>query len=129
MIELALADRIVERREAIQSVVSRIEQGSSEVDLQDLQALLVDVAGRGKRDPGIEMAADDLFAAAAAVVTDRNSNSQPIARKLRLLRDAGFRLQHRLASAAERCAMRTQVTGSLQPCIPSRASAYRRWLK
>ena len=101
MVGTALAEGIEKRQEAIQAVVFRIEQGSTEVDLHDLQTLLVDVTGGDRRDPGIEMAADDLFAAAAAVVTDRNSNSQPMARKLRLLRDAGFRLQHRLAGAAE----------------------------
>lgn len=102
MTEQALAGRIADRQEAIQSIVSRIQQGSNDIGLHDLQTLLVDVAGTVRRDPGIEIAADDLFAAAVAVVTDRNSNSQPLARKLRLLHDAGFRLQHRLAGAAER---------------------------
>jgi hypothetical protein len=106
MVGTAVAKGIETRQEAIQAVVSRIERGSTEVDLHDLQTLLVNVTGGSRRDPGIEMAADDLFAAAAAVVTDRNSNSQPMARKLRLLRDAGFRLQHRLAGAAERAGQR-----------------------
>jgi len=106
MVETALAEAIEKRREAIQAVVFRIEQGSTEVDLHDLQALLVDVTGGSRRDPGIEIAADDLFAAAAAVVTDRSSNSQPTARKLRLLRDADLRLQHRLAGVAERAGQR-----------------------
>lgn len=105
MVETALAEAIEKRREAIQAVVSRIERGSTEIDLHDLQALLVGVTGGNRRDPGIEMAADDLFAA-AAVVTDRNSNSQPMARKLRLLHDADLRRQHRLAGVAERAGQR-----------------------
>ncbi|WP_230533260.1 hypothetical protein [Microvirga roseola] len=102
MTEQALADRITNKREAIQSALSRIEQRSNEADLHDLRSLLVDVVGAVRRDPGLEAAADDLFAAAAAVVVDKNENSQPFARKLRLLRDAGHRLHHRLVSATER---------------------------
>lgn len=102
MAEQALSEKIEKRREAIQSVVIRIEQGSNEIDLHDLRTLLVDVAGAVKRDPGIEAAADDLYAAAAAIVIDKNAGSQPIARKRRLLHDAKLRLQHRLAGAIER---------------------------
>src|SRR5918997_2655484 len=96
------AEVIAERQQAIELAVDRIAQHAESGDLRDLQVLLVNLTGLLKRAPGIEATADDLYAAAIAVVTDRRVNSQPATRKLRLLKDAGQRLRERLMGAAER---------------------------
>jgi hypothetical protein len=98
----ALAKTIEERLAFIDPIVDGIEQGGGEADLRDLRLLLIDTIGLLKRDPGIEAAAEDLFAAASALVSDSSSSSQPLARKLRLLRSAHLRLRERLNGAAER---------------------------
>jgi hypothetical protein len=97
-----LARTIDERLAFIDPIVDALEQGGGESDLRDLRLLLIDTIGLLKRDPGIEAAAEDLYAAAAALVSDSAASSQPIARKLRLLRSAHARLRERLAGAAER---------------------------
>ena len=96
------AELITERQQAIEFVVARIAQHAESADLRDLQVLLVDLTGVLRRNPGIEANADDVYAAAAAVVRDRRAGSQPVKRKLRLLKDASQRLRERLAGAAER---------------------------
>jgi hypothetical protein len=93
---------IAERQQAIELAVDQIAQHAESGDLRDLQVLLVNVTGLLKRDPGVEATADDLYAAATAVVTDRRASSQPATRKLRLLKDASQRLRERLTGAAER---------------------------
>ena len=98
----ALAKTIEERLAFIDPIVDAIEQGGGESDLRDLRLLLIDTIGLLKRDPGIESAAEDLFGAASALVADGSNGSQPLARKLRLLRSAHHRLRERLNGAAER---------------------------
>jgi hypothetical protein len=98
----SLARTIDERLAFIDPIVEGIEQGGGESDLRDLRLLLIDTIGLLKRDPGIEAAAEDLYAAAAALVSDSTASSQPLARKLRLLRTAHDRLRERLSGAAER---------------------------
>ena len=102
MIPKTFEETIRERIEAVELVVTVIAQEGREASLHDLRVLLINVMGLLKRNPGIESAADDLYAAAAALVTDSSVGSQPIARKLRLLRDARDRFCARLPSAAER---------------------------
>jgi hypothetical protein len=96
------AEVIAERQQAIELAVDQIAQHAESGDLHDLQVLLVNVTGLLKRDPGIEATADDLYAAATAVVKDRRVNFQPATRKLRLLKDASQRFRQRLMGAAER---------------------------
>jgi hypothetical protein len=91
MTHKSFPETINERLAAIKLVVPRVAQGCEESDLRDLRILLIDVIGMLKRDPGVEAAADDLYAAAAAVVRDNCVHSQPAARKLRLLIEAGLR--------------------------------------
>lgn len=95
-------ETITERSAAIDLVVTLIAQEGGETDLHDLRVLLINIMGLVKRDPGIESAADDLYAAAAALVKDSSLGLQPIARKLRLLKDARERFCSRLPSAVER---------------------------
>jgi hypothetical protein len=54
-----------------------------------------------KRNPGVEAAADDLYAAAAAVAMDTHVDWQPATRKRSLLTDASLRFCCRVKRAAE----------------------------
>jgi hypothetical protein len=97
-----LAETIDDRLGAIELAVSAITNETSEAELQKLRVLIVDAMSCLGRDPGVEAAADDLYAAANALVADSSIGSQPLARKLRLLKDAGMRFRIRLLGAAER---------------------------
>jgi len=111
------AQAIRERLERMEPILSRIEQEGSEADLHNLRLLLIEVISLLERDPGIEAAVDDLYAAAAALVRDSYVASQPLARKLRLLRDARQRFCARLMGIAKRAGsedqMRLQVFSSV----------------
>lgn len=95
-------EMIDERLESIDLAVTWIAHGATELELRDLRILLVDVTGLIKRDPGVEAAVDDLYAAAGAVVKDRPLCLQPMFRKQRLLKEANFRLRKQLHLAASR---------------------------
>lgn len=81
--------------------IARIEQGDDAgAALRELRGLLVELEGMVARDPGIRMAADDLGAAATAMVASRSAASALVdVRCRRLLREANARLRDRLASA------------------------------
>jgi hypothetical protein len=102
MMHKTFAETIDDRLRAIGLLVDCLVRESGKDDLHDLRVLLIDVTGLLKRDPGIEAAADDLYAAAAALVIDSTIGAQPIARKLRLLKDARLRFCNRLTGAADR---------------------------
>jgi len=102
MLHKTFAETIDERLRAIGWLVDCIGLDPTRDDLRDLRILLIDVIGLLRRDPGIEAAADDLYAATNALVTDNAVGAQPIARKLRLLEDARQRFCGRLNGAAER---------------------------
>ncbi|WP_230533832.1 hypothetical protein [Microvirga roseola] len=102
MTHKTFAENVEERSAAIELVVTLILQEGREAGLHDLRVLLIDVMGLMKRDPGLESAADDLYAAAAALVKDSSSGLQPIARKLRLLKDARERFCSRLSDVGSR---------------------------
>ena len=84
----------------VEALLGRIEQDGAEVDLQDLRAVLIEVANLVEHSPGISAAIDDLYEAASAVQKDAVVSSSPDARHRRFLREAKLRLQDRLASAA-----------------------------
>ena len=68
--------------------------------LRELWAVLLELKVVVARDPGIRMAAEDLYAASAAIVAGQNTGSERAdIRPWRLLRDADRRLRDRLASA------------------------------
>ena len=102
MADKTFAERIDERLAAIEHVVASLAESSTQTNLRDLRVLLIDVIGLLKRDPGVEAAADDLYGAAMALVVDSAVGSQPLPRKLRLLRDARQRFHDRLLGATAR---------------------------
>ena len=52
-----------------------------------------------ERDPGLDAATTDLYAAAAAMVQDTPTAAQPLARKRRLLNEVQTRFLERTATA------------------------------
>jgi hypothetical protein len=101
MTHTSFPETINERLAAIELVVVRIARAGDQSDLPDLRVLLIDVMGLLKRNPGVEAAADDLYAAAAAVAMDAHVDWQPATRKRRLLTDASLRFCDRARRAAE----------------------------
>ncbi len=97
-----LTDAVDEKLASIALVLAHVEQGDGTVDLRELGQHLTDAMGLFQRNPGIEAAADDLYAATAALVADSAPRSQPMARKLRLFKDAQRRFTNRLTAAMER---------------------------
>jgi hypothetical protein len=93
------SEQIQQKLELLEPILASVEQGGGEADLQDLQLQLIDLISLAERDPGLEIATTDLYGAAAAMVADSIFNFQPMARKLRLLRDAWRRFRGRVAAA------------------------------
>ena len=95
--------KLDEMLELIERALAAIEQGGGEPErrslLRVLRELLVNCMRLLERNPGIEAAAGDLYAAASALVVDHTRSAQPLVRKLRLFREARQRFQHRLAAA------------------------------
>ncbi len=97
-----LTDAVDEKLAVVATVLRTIEQGGQTVDLRDLATHLVRALRLFERNPGIEAAADDLYAAAAVLVGENTKLSQPTARGRRLLKDAHVRFCSRLEAAADR---------------------------
>ncbi len=97
-----LTDAVDEKLAVVATVLRTIEQGGQTVDLRDLATHLVRALRLFERNPGIEAAADDLYAAAAALVGENTKLSQPTARGRRLLKEAHMRFCSRLEAAADR---------------------------
>jgi hypothetical protein len=97
-----LTDAVDESLAVIAPVLGRIEQDGQTGDLRDLAGHLVRALRLFDRNPGIEAAADDLYAAAAALVGENTRFAQPSARGRRLLKDAHMRFRGRLEAAADR---------------------------
>lgn len=81
-----------------EQAIGRIEQGvQSDAGLRELWASLLQLRGLCARDPGIRMAAQDLYEAAAAIVLHRAAGSGVVDIRLwRLLQQAKGRLRARL---------------------------------
>ena len=103
MAEKRFTDAIEEKLAFISPTVKAIEFGGDQPYLYELQALLrqhlASLVVLFERDPGLDAATTDLYAAAAAVVNDTTMASQPLARKRRLLREAQARFQERISTA------------------------------
>jgi hypothetical protein len=97
-----LTEAVDEKLAVIAPVVRHIEQGGQSADLRDLASHLVRALRLFERNPGIEAAADDLYAAAAALVGKNTRLSPPAARGRRLLKEAHVRFCSRLEAAADR---------------------------
>lgn len=97
-----LTDAVDEKLALIAPVVRQLEQGGQCADLRDLASHLVRALRLFERNPGIEAAADDLYAAAVALVGENTKPSHPAARGRRLLKEAHVRFCSRLEAAADR---------------------------
>jgi len=97
-----LVEAVDEKLSMIAPVLSRIEQNGQDADLRQLAFHLVDALSLFQRNPGIEAAADDLYAAAAALVTEHTIKPSPSVRNLRLAKEAKLRFCSRLEIATER---------------------------
>ena len=91
-----LTETIAERIAATELVVDAIAQQGREADLRDLRVLLISTMSLLTRDPGVEAAVDDLYAAAAALVRDVAVGAHPVPRNLRFLRSALLRFTERV---------------------------------
>ena len=103
MAETRFTDTIEEKLALISPMLKAIDFGGDQPYLRELQTLLRQLlAGLVvlfERDPGLDAATADLYAAAAAIVNDTTAASQPLARKRRLLKEAQARFQERIATA------------------------------
>jgi hypothetical protein len=97
-----LTDAVDEQLALVATVLRTVEQGGETAGLCDLATHLVRVLRLFERNPGIEAAADDLYAAAAALVRENTTLPQPTARGRRLLKEAYVRFCSRLEAAADR---------------------------
>src|SRR5215210_3185772 len=84
-----------------EQAVTRIETGEGgDAALRELWVLLLDLTSLVQRDPGLRMAADDLYSAASVLVVARRTEPFVVdARRWRLLNEAALRLRARLALA------------------------------
>src|SRR5215217_8062000 len=103
MADKRFTDTIEEKLAFISPTVKAIEFGGDQPYLNELQTLLrqhlTSLVVLFERDPGLDAATADLYAAAAAVVNDTAMASQPLARKRRLLKEAQARFDERIATA------------------------------
>ncbi|MBQ0819227.1 hypothetical protein KBI52_03110 [Microvirga sp. HBU67558] len=103
MAEKRFTDTIEEKLALISPTVKAIEFGGDLPYLRELQTLLrqhlTGLVVLFERDPGLDAATTDLYAAAAAMVQDTTTAAQPHARKRRLLNEAQPRFQERIATA------------------------------
>jgi hypothetical protein len=97
-----LTDAVDEKLAVVATILRTIEQGGQTADLRNLATHLVRALRLFDRNPGIEAAADDLYAAAAALVGENTKLSQSTARGRRLLKEAHMRFCSRLEAAADR---------------------------
>jgi hypothetical protein len=103
MADKGITDAIEEKLALISPTLNAIEFGGDQSHLRELQTLLrqrlASLVVLFERDPGLDAATADLYAAAAAIVQDTTLASQPLARKRRLLKEAQARFQERIAAA------------------------------
>ena len=99
--ELAFRIAVDELLDLIGHTVTRIRGGDgADTALRELWAAILKIKAMVVRDPGIRMAADDLYVAAAALVVATSAGSDGVGvRNERLLKEADVRLRARLASA------------------------------
>ena len=86
-----------ERLGFLEGAVARMERGDgADAALREIGTFLLDLLTLVERDPGLELAADDLYEAAAILA---GGPSIADARRWRLLRDAARRFRERLDAA------------------------------
>ena len=99
MTEATFENAVDEMVGRLHAILLTIQQGGGEESLYRLQQQLIELMGLVERNPGIEAATGDLYAAAEALVMDRAACSQPMVRKLRLLVHAHQRFRDHLSAA------------------------------
>jgi hypothetical protein len=99
MTETTFENTVDEMVGRLHPILLTIQHGGGEEALYSLQQQLIELMGLVERNPGIEAATGDLYAAAEALVADQAVRSQPIARKLRFLIDAHQRFREHLSAA------------------------------
>ena len=93
-----LAETIAETLSFIERALVRVEKGeSAEAEADNIRAYLVNTLELIERDPGIEAAADDLYAVVVAFVMGHQQAEHGPDR--RVLREAFLRLQDKLAAS------------------------------
>ncbi|MDF2973040.1 MAG: hypothetical protein K0R61_3490 [Microvirga sp.] len=87
---------------AVDQALDEIGRGDhADVALRRLWASLTEIKALRARDPGLRMAAQDLYEAAAALVSDRHTGAEFLdIRRWRLLKEADKRLKARLDNSA-----------------------------
>lgn len=85
----------------VQGAIAQIARGEgAPAALREMSAFLVDLLTLVERDPGLELAADDLYGAAVMLAADRRSRPDTLDPRLwRLLKDAARRFRARLDAA------------------------------
>ena len=103
MAENGFTDTTKESLALISSTLNAIQFGGDLPYLRELQKLLkqhlASLVVLFERDPGLDAATADLYAAAASVVQDIPTASQPLGRKCRLLKETQARFEQRIAAA------------------------------
>jgi len=103
MTQASFAERLEETADLLSCALDAIEQGGEQVDLDDLLGLLgyqlLACMRLVERDPGLEAAASDLFAAATALVRESPHGLRALPRIRRLFKDARTRFKNRLETA------------------------------
>lgn len=100
MTDESLEKTIRERIAAVELVTDLIGGQGRDSDLHDLRVLLINTMSLMKRDPGVEAAIDDLYAAAKAIVRDAALGVHPVPRNVRFLRSALTRFSDRVPVVA-----------------------------
>jgi hypothetical protein len=97
------AAKLDEMLELLERALTAIQQGGGPAEMHHLQKLLGELLSSClrlvERNPGIEAAAADLYAAVSAIVRDSGVGAQPYRKKQRLFREARQRFRDRLAGA------------------------------
>jgi hypothetical protein len=89
-----------ERLGFVERAVARIAQGDgADAALREIGAFLLDLLTLVERDPGLELAADDLYDAAAMLAGESRDSAIADARRWRLIKDAARRFRERLDAA------------------------------
>lgn len=103
MTDECFTDTIEKKLALLTPTLRDIEAGGNQTYLRELQTLLRQhlegLVVLFERNPGLDAATADLYAAAAALVNDCTAAAQPLARKRRLLKEAETRFQERIATA------------------------------
>jgi hypothetical protein len=103
MAEKFFTDDFEEKLALIAPTLNAIEFGGDQAYVCELQTLLrrhlASLVSLFDRDPGLDAATTDLYAAAAALVHDAATASQPLARKRRLLKETQTRFHERVSTA------------------------------